>query len=69
MTHLAALPRPFLALAAALAAGASASLSFAAPGFTADKSASGVVIKHDGQPFAEYVIGTANKAKIGRAHV
>ena len=33
----------------------------AAPGFTAEKSAAGVKISHDGKPFAEYVIGEANK--------
>ena len=33
----------------------------AAPGFTAEKSAAGVKITHDGKPFAEYVIGEANK--------
>jgi hypothetical protein len=30
-------------------------------GFTADKSPAGVVVRHDGQPFAEYVIGGTNK--------
>ncbi|MFA6546891.1 MAG: PmoA family protein [Limisphaerales bacterium] len=30
-------------------------------GFTADQSSVGVVIKHGGQPFAEYVIGEVNK--------
>lgn len=34
----------------------------AAPGFTAEKTAAGVSVKHAGRPFADYVIGTANKA-------
>lgn len=36
--------------------------ALAAPaGFTADKTPAGVTIKHGGTPFAEYVIGEANK--------
>jgi hypothetical protein len=34
----------------------------ATKGFTADKSPTGVVIKYDGQPFAEYVITGTNKS-------
>ena len=33
----------------------------AGKGFTADKSPTGVVVKHNGQPFAEYIIAHANK--------
>jgi hypothetical protein len=54
--------RRLLLLAAAFVIGAAAQRLLAAQGFTADQSAAGVVIKHDGQPFAEYVIGEANKA-------
>lgn len=51
------LPRltPILALALVVSARA------AGAGFTADQSAHGVVVKYDGQPFAEYVIDQANK--------
>lgn len=51
------LPRltPILALALVVSARA------VGAGFTAEKSAHGVVVKVDGQPFAEYVIDQANK--------
>ena len=45
----------------ALALGLAASAQAAGKGFTAEKTPAGVTIKHDGQPFAEYVIGEANK--------
>ena len=43
------------------ALGFAASAQAAGKGFTAEKSPAGAVIKYDGQPFAEYVIGEANK--------
>ena len=45
----------------AVALGLAASAQAAGKGFTAEKTPAGVTIKHDGQPFAEYVIGEANK--------
>ena len=45
----------------ALTLGFAASVHAAGKGFTADKTAAGVTVKFDGQPFAEYVIGEANK--------
>jgi len=57
-----ALPRPFLLLAAcALAAGLATSAHAAEKVFTAVQGPTGVVVKYDGQPFAEYVISEANK--------
>lgn len=57
-----ALPRRHLFLAAgALALGLAVSAHAAGTGFTAEKSPTGVVVKYDGQPFAEYVISEANK--------
>ncbi len=53
--------RSFAYAACALALGAVVSAQAAGKGFTADKSATGVVVKYDGQPFAEYVIDQANK--------
>jgi hypothetical protein len=53
-------PRQFL-FASALALGLAVSAHADSKGFTADKSPTGVVVKYDGQPFAEYVIGQANK--------
>lgn len=53
--------RSFAYAACALALGAVVSAQAAGKGFTADKSATGVVVKYDGQPFAEYVITEANK--------
>ncbi|MEO7319774.1 MAG: PmoA family protein [Chthoniobacteraceae bacterium] len=47
--------------ASALMLGLAVSAHAAGAGFTADKSPTGVVIKHNGQPFAEYVITEANK--------
>lgn len=46
----------------AFALGAASPAWAAAPGFTAEKTPAGVTVKHAGQPFADYVIGTANKA-------
>jgi len=45
----------------ALALGLTATASAADAGFTAEKTSSGVTIKHNGKPFAEYVIDQANK--------
>ena len=47
--------------ASALALGLAVSAHAASEGFTADQSPTGVVVKHDSQPFAEYVISEANK--------
>ena len=58
----ASLRRPGLALSFAALALVAATRVAAASGFTAEKSAAGVKISHDGKPFAEYVIGEANKA-------
>ncbi len=48
-------------LPCAFAIGLTISAHAAGTGLTAEKSPSGVVIKSDGQPFAEYVIDQANK--------
>ncbi|NBR85098.1 MAG: hypothetical protein EB141_05195 [Verrucomicrobia bacterium] len=53
--------RHFGLLLGTLALGLAASAQAAGKGFTAEKSAAGATIKFDGQPFAEYVIGEANK--------
>lgn len=53
--------RSFAYAACALALGTAVSAQAAGKGFTADQSSHGVVVKYDGQPFAEYVIGEANK--------
>ncbi len=53
--------RHFAFAACALALGVTISAQAAGKGFTADKSPAGVVVKYDGQPFAEYVITEANK--------
>jgi hypothetical protein len=45
----------------ALALGLACPVLAAPAGFTADKTPAGVTIKHAGSPFAEYVIGEANK--------
>ena len=47
--------------ASVLLLGFAVSAHAADKGFTADKSPTGVVVKYDGQPFAQYVIGEANK--------
>ena len=54
--------RCFSLVAASLFLSAALAAHAAGKGFTADQSATGVVIKYDGQPFATYVIGDANKS-------
>ena len=55
--------RHFILSVSILALGFTVSTHAADKGFTADKTPGGsVVIKHDGKPFAEYVIGEANKS-------
>lgn len=51
----------FALVAFALSLGMAVAVQAAAKGFTTEKSATGIVIKHDGQPFSEYVITEANK--------
>ena len=53
--------RHLILASSAVALGLAASAHAAGKGFTAEKTPAGVTIKHDGQPFAEYVIGEANK--------
>jgi hypothetical protein len=53
--------RHLIIASSAVALGLAASAQAAGKGFTAEKTPAGVTIKHDGQPFAEYVIGEANK--------
>ena len=63
MHHLIPLTRRcFSLVAASLFLSAALSAHAAGKGFTADQSSTGVVIKYDGQPFATYVIGDANKS-------
>lgn len=50
-----------LFFSSAVALGLTVTAQAADTGFTAEKTASGVTIKHNGQPFAEYVIDQANK--------
>ncbi len=47
---------------AALFLNAAPATHAAGKGFTADQSPAGVTVKYDGQPFATYVIGEANKS-------
>jgi len=54
--------RHFAFAAAALCLGTSLPSFAAGKGFTVDKSDKGVTVKVDGQPFATYVIGDANKS-------
>jgi len=49
------------AAAAAFALGLAVTARAGSAGFTAEKSPSGVIITHAGQPFAEYIITEANK--------
>ena len=53
--------RQFVVATATLALGLAASAHAAGKGFTTEKTATGVTVKFDGQPFAEYVITEANK--------
>lgn len=63
MHHFTTLPRRcFSLVAASLLLSTAVSSRAAGKGFTADQSATGVVVKYDGQPFATYVIGDANKS-------
>lgn len=54
--------RHLLLCAGALALAQTLPAHAAGKGFTADQSPTGVVVKYDGQPFATYVIGEANKS-------
>lgn len=54
--------RSLVLAVAALSLCATVPAHAAGKGFTADKSTNGVTVKYDGQPFATYVIGEANKS-------